>query len=351
VEPLLDLDLCVQGNKVTAMAALSTFSSAFLDAKREEGVDFILSFLEVAVHSLLFARKVYPEAIFERRKEYGIAVWQSRHPGLNLCINEALANMRSALLLGIVEAVVMLIFDSNTGSPLEQYIFRVAGSGSGEPVAATYSDLETMFASALLRISMLEMQLPPLPAPAVVEQGDISAASLDGSGTGLLDEPGEKGPDSYSGGTSFTLLLRTHETLVGPNDSGDYQHAAGSASGGLPWTSGILGTSSTSSSSSSSAASAAAATAALNSNGYWMRVDPGDAEAQLSVKASAAATAAATATTSSSSSSSSFSSSGLGGRVPPPSVVSMPLKSIRAGELALDVSVEYDASRNGLMLT
>lgn len=292
-------------------------------------MDFILSFVEVAVHNVLFTRKVYPEAIFERRKEYGIAVWMSRYPHLNACINEALSNMRAPLLRGAVEAIVLLLFDTATGTPLEQFVFRVGGPDS-ELVPATYSDLETMFASALLRIGMLEMQLPPLPAPGPpgAPSSFMSAAALDGSGIGPYSSAAAGASSagsgssngSYVGGTSFTLLMRTHETLVGPNDgssstidSGDQEGGAASSSS---YAAGVLGTSGSGNS----------------NNSYWLRVDPGDAEAELTVRGGSHNSASASASAI-------------------PSVVSMPIKSIRAGELALDVVLDYSTQRYGLPAT
>jgi hypothetical protein len=300
---------------------------------------------------------VYPEAVFERRKQYGVAVWMSRHPKLNDCIHEALYHMKAPIMKGVVEAVVMLLLDAATGQPREQYVFgtsitgmvlpvealpgattlhgpisasssssAAAGGASGRSnaaaaarevrvleVPATYSDLETMFASALLRIGMLEVQLPPLPPPAVTDSDS-------------------RGRSTHSdvAGTTFTLLLRTHESLSGPNDRADYAGAdeEGSASG---WSAGLLGSVSRPTGGPLTAASAPSA-------GYWMRVDPSDAEAALTA---APKTAAALPDSASSSPSAGAAASAL------PAVVSRPLKSVRAGALALDISVEYPAAAYG----
>lgn len=238
----------------------------------------VFEFVEAAVHTILFARKVYPETIFERRKLFNVSVMMSRHPGLNVAVHEALLAMQGPFLWEKVESIVMLIFDVSTGSPLEQYVFRF-GDGSKDPLAATYSDLETMFASALLRIGMLEMQLPMLPVPG---PPSTSAEGLDGSGGGVGVGGSDGSLQPFVGGTSFTLLVNTHETLVGPE------------------------------------ANAGDATGSMLGSGRWARVDPGDPERLLSTAAASSSGSAAA-----------------------PGVVCMPIKSIRAGELALDVSVEY----------
>lgn len=352
--------LAVTASKVLRRRAQTTVSAAtFADVRcivappcrqsAEELTDLLLTFLEVAIHSILFARRVYPEAVFERRKQYGVAVWMSRHPKLNDCIHEALYHMKAPIMKGAVEAVVMLLVDAATGQPREQYVFGTSitgtvlpvealsgatashgpafassslsagagvasgsSAGSAAPrevrvleVPATYSDLETMFASALLRIGMLEVQLPPLPPP-----------------PGADSDAGGRSTHSEGAGTTFTLLLRTHESLSGPNDRADYAGAdeEGSAVG---WTAGLLGSVSRPSGGPLTAAAAPSA-------GYWMRVDPSDAEAALTAAPKAL-----------SSSSASAAASAL------PAVVSRPLKSVRAGALALDISVEYPAAAYG----
>jgi hypothetical protein len=325
----------------------------------EELTDLLLTFLEVAIHSILFARRVYPEAVFERRKQYGVAVWMSRHPKLNDCIHEALYHMKAPIMKGAVEAVVMLLVDAATAQPREQYVFGTSitgtvlpvealpgapaahgpsstsssssagagvasnSSGAGSAAArevqvlevpATYSDLETMFASALLRIGMLEVQLPPLPPPTVAES----------------EAWGRSSHSDGAGATTFTLLLRTHEPLSGPNDRADYAGAdeEGSAAG---WTAGLLG-------SVSRPAGGPLTAATATSAGYWMRVDPSDAEAALTAAPKSAAALSGSALASSSAGAAAAAL---------PAVVSRPLKSVRAGALALDISVEYPAAAYG----
>ena len=277
---------------MSACAAAAPSSSVAAGAPgpgSEELTDLLLTFLEVAVHAILFARGVYPEAIFERRKQYGMATWMSRHPRLNDCIHEALYHMKAPIMRGAVDAVVVLLQDAMTGAPLEQYV--VALSVGEERWPATYSDLDTMFQSALLRIALLsETTLPPLPVPA---------------------PPGDA-EESLPTGTTFTLLLRTHEVLEGPNDAAD--HAAAGGSAGLPFTRGVLGT--------ASGAATAAAARITDDGGYWARVDPGDVEADLPADAAAEASTAV-------------------GRTDAPRFVARPVKSIRAGGLAVELSVVH----------
>jgi hypothetical protein len=45
--------------------------------------------VEVAIHTILYVRQVYPADIFVRRKKYDTPVFQSRHPSLNDYISGA----------------------------------------------------------------------------------------------------------------------------------------------------------------------------------------------------------------------------------------------------------------------
>ena len=103
------------------------------------------------------ARNVYPAAVFERRKAYGVGVFMSRVPTLNDSIHECLFHAKPHLLSGAVEGLVLAIIDE-TGKAVEQYMFEV--NLQAEDNSATYSDLETMFASAIIRLSRLMVAIP-----------------------------------------------------------------------------------------------------------------------------------------------------------------------------------------------
>ena len=46
--------------------------------------------VEVAIHTILYVRQIYPADLFVRRKKYETPVWQSRHPALNEYISGAI---------------------------------------------------------------------------------------------------------------------------------------------------------------------------------------------------------------------------------------------------------------------
>ena len=45
--------------------------------------------VEVAVHTILFVRRLYPVDLFTRKKKWDAPVYQSRHPALNEYISGA----------------------------------------------------------------------------------------------------------------------------------------------------------------------------------------------------------------------------------------------------------------------
>lgn len=88
-------------------------------------------FFEVAIHTLLFVRGVYPANLFVRRRKYDTAVFQARHPALRNYISRACAAVREELLLGTVARLAVVISDGPV--PLERFVFDVARAGDVAP--------------------------------------------------------------------------------------------------------------------------------------------------------------------------------------------------------------------------
>ncbi|TFK77318.1 DNA-binding protein [Pluteus cervinus] len=126
----------------------------------------ILDFIEVAIHSILYVRQVYPADLFIRRKKYDTPVFQSRHPGLNEYISGAVKAVGEELTLGNVDKVVVVIKDKEQ-VPLERFIFAVENMISVESFnkdtsvenAMTPAALGLYFRSFLVKLSMVESQL------------------------------------------------------------------------------------------------------------------------------------------------------------------------------------------------
>jgi hypothetical protein len=56
----------------------------------------LLEFLEAAVHTTLWSRKLYPQELFQRKKFCGFNARVSRHPGLNAYISSVISNIKAS---------------------------------------------------------------------------------------------------------------------------------------------------------------------------------------------------------------------------------------------------------------
>jgi len=59
----------------------------------------IIDFIEVAIHTILYVRQIYPPNLFVRRRKYDTPVFQSRHPALNEYISGAVKAIGEELAL------------------------------------------------------------------------------------------------------------------------------------------------------------------------------------------------------------------------------------------------------------
>lgn len=96
--------------------------------------------VEVAIHTILYVRQIYPADLFVRRKKYDTPVFQSRHPALNeyisgavKAIGEELAKVtasrvpfqfRNEYIQGNVDKIVVVVKDKKEVM-LERFIFAV----------------------------------------------------------------------------------------------------------------------------------------------------------------------------------------------------------------------------------
>ncbi|KAF5352635.1 hypothetical protein D9756_005990 [Leucocoprinus leucothites] len=134
-----------------------------------EAVRGIAEFVEVAIHTILYVRQVYPPDIFVRRKKYETPVYQSRHPMLNEYISGAVKAVRDELELGNVRRIIVVIKDQNQVA-LERFIFSVehmiqvetSDKDTSVENAMTPGGLVQYFRSFLIKINMIESVLGQL---------------------------------------------------------------------------------------------------------------------------------------------------------------------------------------------
>ncbi|KAK0208808.1 DNA-binding protein [Desarmillaria ectypa] len=132
-------------------------------------VQGIADFIEVAIHTILYVRQIYPADLFIRRKKYDTPVFQSRHPALNEYISGAVKAVSDELSRGNVDKVVVVIKDKEQ-QPLERFIFavenmvQVEGFNKDTSIenAMTTGILGQYFRSFLVKLNMVESQLGQL---------------------------------------------------------------------------------------------------------------------------------------------------------------------------------------------
>ncbi|KAF8600316.1 DNA-binding protein [Ceratobasidium sp. AG-I] len=156
-------------------------ASSSKDMPGEKGLTFnqtvreIVEFLEVAIHTILFIRGVYPPDLFVRRRKWDAPVYQSRHPVLNEYISGAVSAVRDELLMGTVERMVVVI-KSGQDVALERFIFSLNAVVQPGPAelskwnkdsiikdALPFLALPQHFRAFLVKLSLVEAQLSDLP--------------------------------------------------------------------------------------------------------------------------------------------------------------------------------------------
>ncbi|SCV71001.1 BQ2448_3763 [Microbotryum intermedium] len=84
------------------------------------------AFLEVAIHTLLHTRNVYPSNIFKQHHKYNIPVWQSRSPMVNEYVSKMCRCIGEELDKRTLRKIVLVIKeDGPAETPFERFVFDV----------------------------------------------------------------------------------------------------------------------------------------------------------------------------------------------------------------------------------
>lgn len=86
-------------------------------------LDVLCEFVEILIHNVLYVKKIYPEAIYETRRKYGIAVHKSIHPEVNEYIKECLTAIRFHAKNNQLNRIFLCFHIDN--NILEKYVFDV----------------------------------------------------------------------------------------------------------------------------------------------------------------------------------------------------------------------------------
>ncbi|KAL1919328.1 uncharacterized protein VTP21DRAFT_2021 [Calcarisporiella thermophila] len=136
---------------------------------RKELIEVLCEFLEIAIHQIVYVRQIYPHELFKKCRKYNIPLQQSRHPGLNEWITNAVLACKSNLEKGLVERVNVIIL--NEQNPVERFVFEVENIVAPELVrddvrvegGLQCGDLEHYLRAFLLKIHSCDAYLPPIP--------------------------------------------------------------------------------------------------------------------------------------------------------------------------------------------
>jgi mitotic spindle assembly checkpoint protein MAD2B len=115
-----------------------------VDSELHTAADAFTKFLTVATHQILHARSIYPARTFILAKDYGLAIYQSRHPDVCKFINSEIADIHRTVLSGTVRRIFVAIFVQ--GLPREHFVFDITRMSKLKPgTMGEEADLETPF--------------------------------------------------------------------------------------------------------------------------------------------------------------------------------------------------------------
>lgn len=127
-------------------------------------------FLTVAIHSILFERRIYPPESFISARKYNYTVRQSRHPKVCQWVTDAVSAVETELLNGTVARVAVVIF-SRKQEPLERFLFDLTKFPSvpkddvNTPFERGVSivDVDEQFRAAMAKLRVNSSGLQPMP--------------------------------------------------------------------------------------------------------------------------------------------------------------------------------------------
>lgn len=80
----------------------------------------MVEFIEIAVHNIVYSRKIYPETIFIRRHKYGVVIRKIVHPELNDYINKTLKAAYILIKANILDKIAIIFYKPCTDNDNEE---------------------------------------------------------------------------------------------------------------------------------------------------------------------------------------------------------------------------------------
>ncbi|KAL1139920.1 hypothetical protein AAG570_006897, partial [Ranatra chinensis] len=82
----------------------------------------LVEFLEVAIHNIIYVRKIYPEGIFTMKKKYNAPIYVSMYPDLNKYISNSLTAIKHLIEQQEIKRVDVCFFNLQL-KPIERFSF------------------------------------------------------------------------------------------------------------------------------------------------------------------------------------------------------------------------------------
>ncbi|XP_029829140.2 mitotic spindle assembly checkpoint protein MAD2B isoform X1 [Ixodes scapularis] len=101
----------------------------------------VAELLEIAIHNILYSRKVYPEAAFQKSRKYNIPIQVAVHPQVVDYIDSCVMTMHKLLHRNELRKMVLHIADA-AHNPVEQFVFEVSVPVDGAPQSNGSSKME-----------------------------------------------------------------------------------------------------------------------------------------------------------------------------------------------------------------
>lgn len=107
---------------MSAASAISNEQTITLSGSTE----VVTQFFEYSVNSILYQRGIYPPETFRRVSQYGLAMMVTTDEGVSGYIHSIMAQLKTWLLHGAVQKLILVIKSIESGETLERWAFDVS---------------------------------------------------------------------------------------------------------------------------------------------------------------------------------------------------------------------------------
>ncbi|VEN59880.1 unnamed protein product [Callosobruchus maculatus] len=123
--------------------------------------DILCEFFEVAIHNILYVRKLYPASIFTAKKKFGVPVYQCIHPHVNDYIGNSLKAVSFYLKKNDLKRLFVCIHTQN--HLFEKYVFEVLATKNIVDSDPLLVEFEKSLRSLMLNLFTSEQYVDELP--------------------------------------------------------------------------------------------------------------------------------------------------------------------------------------------